>query len=155
MLLVPRWRNWIARQTSNLKVVGLSPTRGIFFVGSPTVFFDFVFSSYWRRMSLWPNWIRRLTTNQKIGGSSPSRDTFLVFESDNSHEGCSPTVTFNQRLSMEPASPYVRAIGLVVWFSFRVGEVVGSIPTWPLFIRLWVPYISYFNYDCCFLNFKT
>ena len=30
-LYMPRWRNWTARQTSNLKVVGLSPTRGIIF----------------------------------------------------------------------------------------------------------------------------
>ena len=153
MLLVPRWRNWIARQTSNLKVVGLSPTRGVilsFYIKIPRRLWIFTKKTPCRDMSLWPNWIRRLTTNQKIGGSSPSRDTFLVFVSDN-HDGCSPTVTNNQRLRMEPASPYVRAIGLVVWFSFRVGEVVGSIPTWPLFfIRHWVLYISYFNYHCCF-----
>ena len=28
---MPHWRNWIARQTSNLKVVGSSPTWGILF----------------------------------------------------------------------------------------------------------------------------
>ena len=27
---MPCWRNWIARKTSNLKVVGSSPTQGIF-----------------------------------------------------------------------------------------------------------------------------
>ena len=29
--IVPRWRNWIAHQTSNLGVVGSNPTRGVWF----------------------------------------------------------------------------------------------------------------------------
>ena len=37
----PRWRNCIARQTSNLKVLGLSPRRGVIFT-----FFFFIASVY-------------------------------------------------------------------------------------------------------------
>ena len=70
---LPRWRNWIAHQTSNLGVAGLNPARGVLvFLCAGFIKLDTPWIAH--GVSLWPNWIRRLTTNQKIGGSSPSRD---------------------------------------------------------------------------------
>ena len=53
---LPHWRNWIAHQTSNLGVVGSSPTWGTF-------------------VAVAQHGQERSAFNRVVGGSNPSRDT--------------------------------------------------------------------------------
>ena len=114
----PRWRNWTARQTFNLKVVGLSPTRGIIF---------FVLNDYGllekNKYFSTPSGTRTHNLTLRRGAPCPLGHGGLIFSWQSSSAKLRPT---HRALNQSRGKYLLWAVGLMVWCSLQGEEGMGS-----------------------------